>query len=308
MITHIFGPQELEKAAELLKQGELVAFPTETVYGLGARLFDERAAKKIFQVKGRPTDNPLIVHIAKEEDAAHLAQEVPEEFSLLARAFFPGPLTIILRRKAHIPAVVSAGLDTIALRLPGHPLARQLISLVGEPLIAPSANISGRPSSTLAAHVLEDFAGKIAAVVDGGECILGLESTVLSLKDPSRPTLLRPGAITQEALAEVLKVPIFLPTSSTEIASPGMKYRHYAPKAPLHLVFSREAFETRLKLPKQRMVIGGKEFPLERSLLYKWLRLSDSRGDEEILVFCDPQARQDVALMNRLLKASCRAE
>ena len=231
----------IDRAAELLRSGTLVAIPTETVYGLAANALDAAAVEKIFAAKGRPQDNPLIVHIAAWEELSPLVWEVPDSAGRLAEAFWPGPLTMVFKRSDRIPEPVSAGLDTVAVRLPAHPVARRIIEKAGVPLAAPSANRSGAPSPTTAAHVLQDMDGKIAAVVDGGVCDVGVESTVVAL-DGEKPILLRPGGITLEQLREVLGeveiAPAVLEKMETgeRAASPGMKYKHYAPKAAVTIV------------------------------------------------------------------------
>ncbi|MBQ5398769.1 MAG: threonylcarbamoyl-AMP synthase [Ruminococcus sp.] len=230
--------QDIKTAGEILRNGGLVGIPTETVYGLAANALDGRAVAEIFKAKGRPMDNPLIVHIADIEDIARfsLVSEFPEKARLLAEKFWSGPLTIILPKGSSIPDEVSAGLDTVAIRFPSHPLAQKIIKSAGVPLAAPSANLSGSPSPTTAAHVMNDMDGRINAVVDGGECSVGLESTVLTLaSDP--PRLLRPGGITAEQLEAVIgKIAIDDAVlnklrDGEKAASPGMKYKHYAPKA-----------------------------------------------------------------------------
>ncbi|NCC75939.1 MAG: threonylcarbamoyl-AMP synthase [Clostridia bacterium] len=224
-------------AAEALRAGELVAFPTETVYGLGANALDARAVAKIFAAKGRPGDNPLIIHVAHPADIEPLTTGlIPLAHCLLA-AFAPGPLTLILPRSALVPDIVTAGLETVAVRIPAHPVARRLIELAGVPVAAPSANRSGRPSPTRAWHVEEDFSGVIPYIIDGGSCEFGLESTVLDLTDES-PMILRPGAITQDMIDPIIGKQSGTSrkqghTSALAPKSPGMKYRHYAPKARL---------------------------------------------------------------------------
>jgi L-threonylcarbamoyladenylate synthase len=228
----------LQQAAELLKQGKLVAFPTETVYGLGANGLDEEAVGNIYQAKGRPSDNPLILHIANKEDISKLVAHIPTNAKVLMETYWPGPLTIVLRRMAVVPDIVTGGLETVAVRLPDSIVARKLIELAGTPIAAPSANTSGRPSPTSAQAVLVDLEGKIDAVVDAGHCQIGVESTVVDCTTPV-PTLLRPGGITLEmlitTLGEVEIDPIL--SGSFELAprSPGMKYTHYAPDAPMVL-------------------------------------------------------------------------
>lgn len=309
-------PEALPRAAELLRSGELVAFPTETVYGLGGCVFNAEAIARIFAVKGRPADNPLIVHIAAPEQAAQVAAELPPTYWLLAEHFFPGPLTVVLRRHPAVPPIVSGGLDTVALRMPRHPIALELIRLTGEPLAAPSANRSGRPSPTCAAHVLEDLDGAIAAVVDGGACEIGLESTVVNLLS-SPPVILRPGAITAEQLARVLGEPVTY-WQGEELAatpSPGMKYRHYAPNARVLLVFSWEELQRVLSTePLTSSIVLAPEaapFPLKLPLrplraetLYAEFRAADRAGIRSIVVVCTPEVQRNAALMDRLRKAA----
>jgi L-threonylcarbamoyladenylate synthase len=242
--------RQLLPAAQALRAGELVAFPTETVYGLGANALDAAAVARIFAAKGRPADNPLIVHIARPEDLAILASDLPPLARPLLAAFAPGPLTLILPRSPRVPDIVTAGLSTVAVRIPENPIARRLIELAGVPVAAPSANRSGRPSPTRAWHVAEDFDGIIPYIIDGGSCTFGLESTVLDLTS-RLPEILRPGAIPAEQIAAVIRASAgdqmashllsdtgtAAPASARPAApkAPGMKYRHYAPKARLVL-------------------------------------------------------------------------
>ena len=234
-------PALLKEAGVLLRSGSLVAFPTETVYGLGANALDADAVAGIFQAKGRPQDNPLIIHLSDRTQLEHYVREVPAAALSLMDKFWPGPLTLIFPRSARVPDVVTGGLDTVAVRVPAHPIARALIAAAGVPLAAPSANVSGRPSPTEAAHVLADLEGRIPLVIDGGPANIGLESTVVSLLT-SPPTLLRPGGITREQLEEILgelqdhKVVGQVDAELQEVPSPGMKYRHYAPQARVILV------------------------------------------------------------------------
>ncbi len=223
----------LREGARILKEAGVVAFPTETVYGLGANGLDEEAVRSIFQVKGRPTDNPLILHLASTDNLNSLVREVPEQARLLMDEFWPGPLTIILRRRTRVPSVTTAGLDTVALRMPDHQVALALIQEAGLPLAAPSANLSGLPSPTRAQHVLDDFAGRIPLLLDGGETGIGLESTVIDLtRNP--PLLLRPGGLTIEELEEKLgRVELADSLEMETPSSPGLKYRHYAPRAEM---------------------------------------------------------------------------
>ncbi|HCC01465.1 MAG TPA: threonylcarbamoyl-AMP synthase [Ruminococcaceae bacterium] len=224
------------RAAQILRSGGLVGMPTETVYGLAANALNGKAVAKIFAAKGRPADNPLIVHISAFQQIYNLVKEVPDSAKKLAEAFWPGPLTMVLPKAACIPDEVSAGLPTVAVRFPSHPAAQRIISESGLPLAAPSANTSGRPSPTTAQHVLHDLSGKIDAVLDGGPCGVGVESTVITLAD-CPPRLLRPGGITLEQLRAVLGTvemddAVLHPLKpGVRAASPGMKYKHYSPKA-----------------------------------------------------------------------------
>jgi L-threonylcarbamoyladenylate synthase len=229
-------PQAIQAAAQILKQGGLVGIPTETVYGLAANALDGAAVAKIFAAKGRPMDNPLIVHISDISQLDRLVQQVPESAKKLAERFWPGPLTMIMPKSDIIPDEVSAGLPTVAIRFPSHPVAKALIDAAGLPLAAPSANLSGHPSPTTAAHVMNDLSGKIEAVLDGGACGVGVESTVITLA-ANPPRLLRPGGITLEQLRDVLGTvemdsAVLNPLpEGVRAASPGMKYKHYSPKA-----------------------------------------------------------------------------
>ena len=235
------GEETYSRAAEILKEGGLVAFPTETVYGLGANALDKEAVLSIFAAKGRPADNPLIVHIHDLSQLDPLCV-VPERAYPLIREFWPGPLTILCEKKPAIPDEVTAGLPTVAVRMPSHPVARRMLQVCDLPVAAPSANSSGRPSPTTAAHVLEDMDGKIPLIIDGGMCDVGLESTVLDLCHGD-PVILRPGGVTKEMISEVLQCEVAVagsvlrPLREDETAlSPGMRYRHYAPKATVTLV------------------------------------------------------------------------
>ncbi|MBQ1244842.1 MAG: threonylcarbamoyl-AMP synthase [Clostridia bacterium] len=233
---------ELKEAAEIIKRGGLVAFPTETVYGLGANALDEKAAEKIYSAKGRPSDNPLIIHIADKSDYKRYCEVEDEEaLGRLTDAFVPGPITIIQKKKNIIPDTVTAGMDSVAVRFPSHPIARRLIELAGVPIAAPSANTSGRPSPTKAEHVIEDMMGKVDMIIDGGESDVGLESTIVLIKEGAL-TLLRPGGITPRDLEAVWgEIKIDKAVSEKlgdgeKPLAPGMKYRHYAPTAQVVLL------------------------------------------------------------------------
>jgi L-threonylcarbamoyladenylate synthase len=245
MKTEVINTVRREEAgttlgAELIQNGELVAFPTETVYGLGANGMDGEAVNRIFEAKGRPNDNPLILHVAKKSDVKQLWAHVPKLANVLMDTFWPGPLTLIFNKADEVPYEVTAGLETVAIRMPADRTARMLIQKSGVPIAAPSANRSGRPSPTTAQHVLADMDGRIPLILDGGPCKYGVESTVLSLV--GEPTILRPGAVTREMLEAIigpvkLAPSILNPLGDHEVAaSPGMKYKHYAPDAEVHVV------------------------------------------------------------------------
>ncbi len=326
----------LQYACRLLQEGSLVAIPTETVYGLGADALNPKAVERIFQVKGRPADNPLIVHVGSLEQVETLAAEIPGRAVRLARHFWPGPLTLVLPKLDRVPDITTAGLSSVAIRMPAHPLALKLIDVSGLSIAAPSANLSGRPSPTRAEHVLEDLAGRIEAVLDGGPCPVGVESTVLSLlAEP--PVLLRPGGVTLEQLEAALEERIIdgtAPLDHGEISkplSPGMKYRHYATEAPLYLVEGQgeRQLKQMLGLCEGFQVQGRKVgllvtdetvpfFPrlLVESLgsrnnppaaaaqLFQALRRLDARGAEVIIAEGLEDRDLGRAVMNRLRKAA----
>lgn len=239
--------KKMQEAAAFIREGELVAFPTETVYGLGADALRPEAAKKIYEAKGRPSDNPLIVHICKFEELERIAKEVPEQARKLAEAFWPGPLTMVVRKNEKVPYATTGGMDTVAVRMPNHPVALALIEESGCLIAAPSANTSGKPSPTEAAHVALDMEGRIPMIIDGGAVGIGIESTIIDLTE-SKPMILRPGYITKDMLEEVLGEevlidPGILAADTTDPSltgqkpkAPGMRYKHYAPKADLVLV------------------------------------------------------------------------
>lgn len=234
-------PGPLEEGGSVLRRGGLVAFPTETVYGLGANALDGRAVARIFEAKGRPPDNPLIVHVDGREAVSGLVKKITGAAETLMEAFWPGPLTIILPVGEVVPAQVTAGLDTVAVRMPDHPVALGLIRAAGVPVAAPSANTSGRPSPTTARHVLNDLGGRIDLIIDGGPAGVGVESTVVDLTVPL-PLVLRPGGVTPEDLSKILGSVAVDPAARSGFKgkcrprSPGMKYTHYAPRAPLFLI------------------------------------------------------------------------
>ena len=242
MNTLILNENQTDIAARIIKNGGLVAMPTETVYGLAANALDPDAVRNIYAAKGRPSDNPLIVHVAAVEDIYPLVTEFCDKAKKLIDAFCPGPLTIVFPKSDIIPKEISGGLDTVAIRFPSHPIARKLIQNAGVPLAAPSANLSGSPSPTDCRHVIRDLSGRIDAIIDGGRCAVGVESTVITLVDPEKPVLLRPGGITLEMLQDVIGDVTVDPAvlsplkGNAKAASPGMKYKHYSPKANVILV------------------------------------------------------------------------
>ncbi len=320
---------ELKEAAEILKNGGLVAIPTETVYGLAANAFDGKAVAKVFEAKGRPTDNPMIVHISKLEEIYPLVTELPESAKALADAFWPGPLTIILPKSELVPREVAPRLETVAIRMPSHPVARKIIELAGLPLAAPSANSSGSPSPTSAQHVLHDLDGKIDAVIDGGECDVGIESTVITLAT-NPPRLLRPGGITVDELESVLGKIDVDPAVLSELkdgvapASPGMKYKHYSPKAQVYIVEgSLESFKLAIDADRQEgdmaLCFNGEEADIpiptllfgekndlnaQAHLLFAELRRFDELKAKRVFVRAPSSQGVGLGVYNRLLRAA----
>jgi len=316
----------LARAAKIINSGGLVAFPTETVYGLGAAASDSKAVKKIFSAKGRPADNPLIVHLSEPEQLKEVARKVPDLAHVLTRRFWPGPLSLVLQRSDHISAAVSAGLPTVAVRMPDHQVALDLIRISGVPIAAPSANRSGRPSPTNFKHVLEDLAGRIDAVIRSETCPIGVESTVLSLTGPE-PVILRPGGISREALENALGCRVVLSGHLRGIqfpVSPGTKYRHYSPRAPLILLVGTEKRRRRLASSiiahyrRKGFKVGHLNKVIEKYLpgklgsdqmaahLYRTLRELDHRGVDLIVAEETDTEGVGLAVMNRLRKAAAR--
>ncbi|MGI5892028.1 MAG: L-threonylcarbamoyladenylate synthase [Bacillota bacterium] len=318
-------PDPIEKAAQFLKNGQLVAFPTETVYGLGANALDEKAVAQIFMVKGRPSDNPLIVHIAEIDDMEKIA-EVNPLARKLAQAFFPGPLTLVLPKKPCIPDLVTAGLATVAVRMPAHVVARNLIKAAGVPIAAPSANKSGRPSPTLAGHVAEDFDGQIPMIIDSGAVEIGLESTVLDLS-VEKPVILRPGKIGVQELAPILGSVSYAEKESDRPSSPGMKYSHYAPQAQVVLAAKKDLTTTWQKMSQdynsvlvlcfsgsidvlpqeaERLILADDEdYEGYASQLFAAFRLADVLDVQALIVETVAEdSGLGIAIMNRLQKAS----
>ena len=309
MKTQLFTntPENIIKTAEILKSGGLAAIPTETVYGLAADALNGEAVAKIFAAKGRPMDNPLIVHVAEFEDIERFAlvREIPEAAKKLAKVFWPGPLTIIMKKGGVIPDEVSAGLDTVAIRLPSHPSARAIIKAADTPLAAPSANLSGSPSPTTAQHVMNDMDGKIDAVFDGGACGVGVESTVITLAEDT-PRLLRPGKVTLEELREVLgeveldSAVLNKLKDGQKAASPGMKYKHYAPKANVILLKCTE------KLCVKYISLGKRnDYEAHAQRLFDSLRRIDGYGNI-VTVYTRLPSTDGVglAVYNRLIRAA----
>ena len=317
-------------AAGIIQKGELVAIPTETVYGLGANGLDETAVAKIFKAKGRPQDNPLILHIADATEMERFCHSIPSAAYVLAKTFWPGPLTMVLPARDCVPKCTTAGLPTVAVRCPDNAVTREIIRLSGVPIAAPSANISGKPSTTTAEHVLHDHAGKIAAVVDGGPCRVGVESTIVDLTE-ERPRLLRPGGITPEQLLEVLGDLIIDKAVTTQVdkdavvKAPGMKYRHYAPQAEVVIVSgSREkaaAYIHRHFTPNDRVLCFEEELSLYADCnplsygqeaqvetlctgLFSALRELDDPSISKIYARCPEGGGIAYAVQNRLKKAA----
>jgi len=304
MRTKIFKyPYNYKKAAEIIKSGGLVAFPTETVYGLGADGLNEEAVRKIFQVKGRPSDNPMILHVSNIEEMMALTTLTDICQLSTVNCFMPGPLTLVLPKNPSIPSIVTAGLPTVAVRIPKDPIARQFIAECGTPIAAPSANLSGRPSCTNFSHVLDDMNGKIEGIIDGGTCNIGLESTILDLSVPT-PTILRQGGVPLEELQEVIGEVTVCESASEAPKAPGMKYRHYAPKAPLYVVDHFETAEKKYKGKKIGKLYAMEDLEKYATELYDKLRQFDSEGVDIILAEKVENIGLGKALNNRLQKAA----
>ncbi len=280
---------EIARAAALIRTGGLVVIPTETVYGLGGDGTDPQSAKKIYEAKGRPSDNPLIIHIADPADAEKYAY-TNELYYKLAKAFMPGPLTVILPKKDIVPTETTGGLDTVAIRCPSHPVAHAVIKTAGVPIAAPSANISGKPSATAVEYVIEDFDGRVDMIIDGGSCEIGLESTIVLITKEQGLVLLRPGAITYDALCCICENVSISPTLEGTLSenehplSPGMKYKHYAPASQFVLLDGRdEEILAFLKKEQKRCRCAVLCYDEEAELLKKELLLPiGKRGDKEM--------------------------
>jgi L-threonylcarbamoyladenylate synthase len=314
--------QAIAEGAELLRQGRLVVFPTETVYGLGANGLDGKAIERIFAAKGRPADNPVILHVADEGMARTMASDWSEAAHRLTRRFWPGPLTVVVPKSPDVPPQATGGLDTVALRAPDHPVARRLIEAAAVPNSAPSANRSGRPSPTRCRDALGDLGAAVSLYLDGGPTRIGVESTVVSLA--GRPTLLRTGGIPREAI-EALVGPLAVPASQDRALAPGMKYRHYAPDTPLQLASPEElpriwkaqeqdraggriawvvSQESGIHGPHVTVVASRGDATAWAARLFALLRDLDSRGYRRIIVEGIPEAGLGAAVMDRLRKAA----
>jgi L-threonylcarbamoyladenylate synthase len=331
-VDNFFGEGEnltwIKEAALWITKGEVVAFPTETVYGLGANALDEQAVKKIFDAKGRPSDNPLIVHIATKHQLKDLVTEIPEIAQTLMEHFWPGPLTIIFKKKEAVAPSVTAGLETVAVRMPDHPIAIALLKEANVPVAAPSANLSGKPSPTSAAHVYHDLKGRIAGIVDGGQTGVGVESTVIDCSKPT-PILYRPGGVTKEAIEAVIgpvQVDPSLHSENEAPLSPGMKYKHYSPTGTLYLVQEQNKIASLIKRAQAEgkrvgvlttsenehkyeadviVTCGSREnLASVASGLYDSLRLFDEKKADIIFSEVFPYEHLGIAIMNRLEKAA----
>lgn len=324
-----FDPSSLDEAAAVLRHGGLVVFPTETVYGIGANANDENAVRSIFTAKGRPQDNPLIVHVADTDRLSQVADEVPDAVKVLLSAFSPGPLTVVLRKNKSLPDIVTAGLDTVAVRIPSNPVARELLKRCEVPVAAPSANVSGRPSPTSFEMAFFEMDGRTDVIIDGGNCEVGLESTVVCLRG-NTVTILRPGAITPEMIAEALKgrgrfrvVTSAHSAKKGKTRSPGTKYAHYQPKARVIVIRKPtlkkiKSFLAKKKgkktafvhiqpvsnLPEQLIDVPFRSHAEYARKLYRSFHDLDRRRADFILAEAVEEKGIGIALMNRLDKAS----
>ena len=328
-------PEVMRRAAEILRAGGLVAFPTETVYGLGGDALNPASSKKIYAAKGRPSDNPLIVHVCRFEDIEPIVRSIPPQAAALAEAFWPGPLTMIFKKNDRVPAETTGGLDTVAIRFPSNKIAQALIDASGGYIAAPSANRSGRPSPTLARYCMEDLDGRVEMIIDGGQVGIGLESTIIDLTE-GEPVILRPGYITREKLAKVLgnvgvDQSIIKPDSGIKPKAPGMKYRHYAPKGELVILegspdkvvaeINRAAAEDREKGIRSGVICTDETRNLyeadcvksagsrgdEESIARELFRILREFDDEEVGHIYSESFREGglgQAIMNRLMKAA----
>lgn len=319
---------DIADAAEMIRDGLVVGIPTETVYGLGANALDENAVRSVFSAKGRPADNPLIVHLSDFSHAVNYTESIPELAYKLAERFCPGPLTMVLPKNDSIPMITSGGLDTVGIRVPSHPVMHRIIELSGCPIAAPSANTSGLPSPTTAAHVMSDMNGRIAAVLDGGSSEFGVESTVISFDGDNSVRILRPGAVTREMLLEVCGEVVIDPAilkevgEGAKVASPGMKYKHYSPKADVIMVeggigdFTRLVSENYCDSVYSLIFDGDEEnFPFrhltygadslqQAHLLFQRLRELDEIGAKKVYARAPSKDGVGLAVYNRLIRAA----
>lgn len=321
---------KIRQAAKIIKSGNLVAFPTETVYGLGANALDSKSVKKIFIAKGRPSDNPLIIHISNSEDLKMLVEKIPDAAHKLIKKFWPGPLTLVLKKSKKVPKITTGGINTVAVRMPENKIAQLLIKEAGVPLAAPSANVSGRPSPTTSKHVYDDLNGKISMIVDGGKTKIGIESTVIDLTRKT-PMLLRPGAVTLEQLQDIIGKITVHPTiqerkSKSIHRAPGMKYRHYSPNAKIILIegnsnkvkdktlqllsqFKKQGkkvgiMSTKDKYKSDMTVLLGSNLEKTASNLFTTFREFDAKKVDMILVQGISRKGLGLGIMNRVGKAA----
>ena len=323
---------EIKKQAEILKKGNTVIFPTETVYGLGANALDEKAVSKIYEAKGRPSDNPLIVHIYDKHQVEELAKDISPKAHVVMDRFWPGPITIILNKKDIVPSRTSGGLDTVAIRMPSNPIAKELLKETNLPIAAPSANISGRPSPTKANHVYEEMNNRVDGIILGGDCTFGLESTVLDLTNDI-PTILRPGSVTKEDLESVIGQVNIDPAlenkeDNIKAKAPGMKYKHYSPNADVFIVSGGEkevaekinalvsendknniksvilCIEEHKNLYKGDTIILGRDLQEVGSNLFDSLIMADKKGYDVVYTEAFENKGVGRAIMNRLLKSA----
>ena len=323
MLTELdrYSDKSADKAAQILKNGGIVAIPTETVYGLAANALDENAVRSIFVAKGRPQDNPLIVHISNIEMMKPLVTDIPELAKRLAERFWAGPLTMIFDKTEAVPEATSGGLSTVAVRMPANEAAREIIEKCGFPLAAPSANTSGKPSPTTAQHVFEDMNGKIPLIIDGGECAVGVESTVICFRN-GKIHILRPGGITREMLEEFAEVEVdkaveAAPKADEKVLSPGMKYKHYSPKADVFIVnthgddFAKFCQKNSAKKTiflscgeREGCLNYGETSEIQAHRLFSLLRHADEIGAEKVYVEIPSKDGVGLAVYNRLLRAA----
>lgn len=323
---------EIKKHAQILKNGGTVIFPTETVYGLGANAIDSKNVKKIYEAKGRPSDNPLIVHIGRIEQLDELVSDISEKTKLLMERFWPGPLTIIMKKKDLVPYETTGGLETVGIRMPSHEIALELLKQADVPVAAPSANISGRPSPTYENHVVEEMKGRVDGIILGGDCTVGLESTIIDMTEEI-PLVLRPGGVTLEELREAigqveLDKALFKDQENLVAKAPGMKYTHYSPNAQVYLVEGERqdviekindivddkqkkgikvgvmSVQDDVKFYRGEVVSLGKDMDEVAYNLFRTLKKMDELEVAEVYCKTFPKEKMGIAIMNRLLKAA----